>query len=183
MAKKGKIRGNWGVLLTIIGQLYRTPADALKEYVSNALDEWVKAKDRGEIQEPCKVTYMLEKSKVTIDYNSPGMDEDEFKAALSRVADSVKPGLAIRQIGRLGIGIFAFNQIGNTCTFYSKKSKGTPTIKVTLKSNSEEYETETARKRESRADLWYDHRDNPIKPGPNEISRVFDLCHATSVLR
>jgi hypothetical protein len=148
MAKK-KIRGNWGILLSYIGKLYRNPADALKEYVSNALDEWGRARNRGEMEGACEVTYSLEMSKITIDYNSPGMDEKEFEAALNKVAESAKPGLGIPQIGELGIGIFAFNQVGSTCTFYSKKAKGMPTIKVVLTGNSDDYDIDTAIKRES----------------------------------
>ena len=149
MAKK-KIRGNLGILLTYLGRLYGTPANAIKEYVSNGLDEWIKARDKGKIEGPCEVSYQLEKTKIVIDYNSPGMDEKEFQEALNRVADSIKRELTIPQIGELGIGIFAFNQVGNTCTFYSKKIKGAPTIKVILTSNSDEYEIETAKKMESR---------------------------------
>lgn len=147
MAKK-KIRGNMANLLTYIGSLYRNPADAIKEYISNALDEWRKA--REEMEGPCEVTYSLEKGKITIDYNSPGMDKKEFETALDKVADSVKPGLTVLQIGQLGIGVFAFNQVGNSCTFYSKKAKGMPTIKVVLRKQSDDAEIETATKRESR---------------------------------
>ncbi len=145
MAKK-KIHGNFGAVLTHLGRLYGTPANAIKEYISNALDEWTK----GKVEEPCRVTYALEKSRITIDYNSPGMDEKEFEEALDRVADSAKKELTEPQIGELGIGIFAYNQVGQTCTFYSKKAKGTPTVKVILKSNSDEYEIETAKKTEAR---------------------------------
>lgn len=149
MAKK-KIQGNMANLLTYIGNLYRNPADAIKEYISNALDEWRKARDRGEMKGPCEVTYSLEKGKIIIDYNSPGMDKKEFDVALDKVAESAKPGLTIPQIGELGIGIFAFNQVGNNCCFYSKKAKGMPTVKVVLRKQSDEAEIETATKRESR---------------------------------
>ena len=145
-----KIKGNVANMLTYLGSLYRNPGEALKEYISNAVDEWQRAKAKGEIEGPCKVDYSLEKGKITIDYNSPGMDEKEFEEALNRVADSAKSGLAVDQIGQLGIGIFAFNQVGTKCTFYSKKAKGNPTIKVTLTKQSDEYEIETAPKRESR---------------------------------
>lgn len=149
MAKK-KIRGNMANILTYLGSLYRNPADAIKEYISNAVDEWRKARDKGEMEGPCEVAYFLEKGKITINYNAPGMDKKEFEAALDKVADSVKPGLTIPQIGELGIGIFAFNQVGTSCTFYSKKAKGMPTIKVVLRKQSDDAEIETATKRESR---------------------------------
>lgn len=149
MTKK-KIQGNMANLLTYIGSLYRNPADAVKEYISNAVDEWQKARNKAEMEGPCRVTYSLEKGKITIDYNAPGMDKKEFEAALDKVADSVKLGLTIPQIGELGIGIFAFNQVGTSCTFYSKKAKGMPTIKVVLRKQSDSAEIETATKKESR---------------------------------
>lgn len=149
MAKK-KIRGNMANILTYLGSLYRNPADAIKEYVSNAVDEWRKARDRGEMEGPCEVGYLLEKGKITIDYNSPGMAQKEFEAALDKVADSVKPGLTVPQIGELGIGIFAFNQVGSSCTFYSKKAKAVATVKVVLRRQSADAEIETATKKESR---------------------------------
>lgn len=181
MAKK-KIRGNMGVLLTLLGTLYGRPDNAIKEYTSNALDEWIKAKEKGEMEGACEVSYLLEKEKITIDYNSPGMDEGEFDDALNRVADSIKQESTIRQIGKLGIGIFAFNQVGSTCTFYSKKAKGTPTIKVVLMSNSDDYDIDTAIKRESRLNpgmtivITRLHHD-PTKPrgplAPGSLQRFF----------
>ncbi len=181
MAKK-KIRGNMGVLLTLLGTLYGRPDNAIKEYTSNALDEWIKAKEKGEMEGVCEVSYLLEKEKITIDYNSPGMDEGEFDDALNRVADSIKRESTIRQIGKLGIGIFAFNQVGSTCTFYSKKAKGTPTIKVVLMSNSDDYDIDTAIKRESRLNpgmtvvITRLHHD-PTKPrgplAPGSLQRFF----------
>jgi hypothetical protein len=171
MAEK-KIRGNLGVLITYLGNLYGRPDNAIKEYISNALDEWIRAREKGEMEGHCEVSYRLEKAKITIDYNSPGMDEKEFEDALNRVGDSIKRESTIRQIGRLGIGIFAFNQVGSTCTFYSKKAKATPTIKVVLTSNSDDYDIDTAIKRESRANpgmtivITRLHQD-PTKPrGP-----------------
>jgi len=149
MAKK-KIHGNLGILLTYLGKLYGRPDNAIKEYISNALDEWIEARKKGEMEVPCEVSYLLEKARITIDYNSPGMDEKEFEDALNKVGESIKRESTIRQIGKLGIGIFAFNQVGSTCTFYSKKEKGMSTIKVVLISDSDEYEIETATKRESR---------------------------------
>ncbi|MBE0430820.1 MAG: ATP-binding protein [Dehalococcoidia bacterium] len=149
---KVKIHGNLGVLLTYLGELYGRPDNAVKEYISNALDEWIKAREKGEIEGPCEVTYCLEKERITIDYVSPGMDEQEFREALNKVGDSVKRESTVRQIGKLGIGIFAFNQVGSTCAFYSKKAKGTPTIKVVLRSNSDEAQIDVATKRESRRD-------------------------------
>lgn len=145
MAKKVEIQANLANLLTYIGSLYRNPADAMKEYVSNALDEWQK----GDMATPCEVDCRLEHSKIVITCNQPGMDEREFRDALQRVADSAKPGLGLPQIGQLGIGLFAFNQVGRKCTFLSKKGKNAPTVKVVLSSNSDEAQFDTALRREA----------------------------------
>ncbi len=131
-----------------LGSLYRNPADAIKEHVSNAVDEHLKAKEVGKALSVCNVTYSLEKDKVTIEYPY-GISNDEFENALQQVADSAKKSLTIKQIGQLGIGIFSFLQIGKKCVFFSKKDKGYETIKVTLQEGSDNAEFETARKRES----------------------------------
>ncbi len=179
MAKK-KIHGNLGVLLTYLGELYGRPDNAIKEYISNALDEWIKAREKFEGS--CEVSYTLEKERITIDYNSPGMDEKEFDDALNKVGESIKRESNIRQIGKLGIGIFAFNQVGSTCTFYSKKAKGMPTIKVVLMSNSDEYDIKTAIKRESRLNSGMTIvitrlKHDPTKPrgplAPAQLQRFF----------
>jgi len=179
---KVKIRGKFGVILTYLGELYGRPDNAIKEYISNALDEWIKARGKGEMEGPCEVSYLLEKDKITIDYNPPGMDKQEFKKALNKVGDSVKRESTIRQIGNLGIGIFAFNQVGSTCTFYSRKAKGTPTIKVVLMSNSDDYDIDTATKRESRLNpgmtiVISRLKQDPTKPrgplAPGSLQRFF----------
>ncbi len=131
-----------------LGSLYRNPADAIKEHISNAVDEHFKAKKIGKAFPVCEVTYSLQKDRVTIEYPY-GMSKEEFIDALQRVADSAKKSLDFKQIGQLGIGMFSFLQIGKKCTFYSKKDKGTETIRVTLREGSDNAEFETARKRES----------------------------------
>ena len=61
------------------------------------------------------------------------------------------PGDA-RTIGRLlGIGIFSFQQIGWRCTFYTRKTMLSETLKVVPKEGSEEASVETALARESLA--------------------------------
>jgi hypothetical protein len=131
-----------------LGSLYRNPADAIKEHVSNAVDEHLKAKEIGKALPVCKVTYSLEKDKVTIEYPY-GMSKEEFADAFQRVADSAKSSLDFKQIGQLGIGIFSFLQIGKKCTFYSKKDKGHETVRVTLREGSDAAEFETVTKRET----------------------------------
>jgi hypothetical protein len=146
MSRK-KIRGNMANLLTYIGSLYRNPADAAKEYISNALDAWSEGRQAGIIEGSCRVEYALSRDQVRIHYNSPGMNAREFEQALDRVAASVK--LGTKQIGQLGIGLFAFNQIGDRCTFYSRKSGADRTVKVSLRRQSDEAEIEAAVRRES----------------------------------
>ena len=124
--------------LITLGSMYRSAADAIKEYVSNALDEWAMARSRGAPDQQCWVSFTLEKKAITIDYNAPGMDADSFETALRHVVDSAKRDSAVPQIGRLGIGLWAFNQVGTRATFLSKRSLDSSTIKVVLSRDSAE---------------------------------------------
>ena len=124
--------------LITLGSMYRSAADAIKEYVSNALDEWAMARSRGAAIQQCQVTFTLEKKAITIGYNAPGMDADSFETALRHVVDSAKRDSAVPQIGRLGIGLWAFNQVGTQATFLSKRSPDSPTLKVILSRESAE---------------------------------------------
>ena len=130
-----------------LGSLYRNPADAIKEYVSNAIDGHLEAKNIGKAFPAYRVTFTLEKDRVTIEHPY-GMPDKEFKDALQKVADSEKKSLDFKQIGRLGIGMFSFLQIGRKCVFFSKKDKGYETIKVTLREGSDIAGFEAAIKRE-----------------------------------
>jgi hypothetical protein len=146
--KKVPIKLHTANALRWLGSLYRNPAEAIKEHVSNAIDEHFKAKESGAALLNCKVTFSMEKDKVIIEYPY-GMTREEFMDALQRVADSAKKELGFKQIGQLGIGMFSFLQIGKKCIFLSKKDEGQETIKVTLKDGSNEAGFETAMKRES----------------------------------
>ena len=140
--------GSLATVLRLLGSLYRSPADAIKEHVSNAIDEHLKAKGIGKGLPVCQVTFAFQKDRVIIEYPY-GMSKEEFEKVLQQVAESGKKTLDVRQIGQLGIGIFSFFQIGKKCTFFSKKDKGDETIKVTLRERSDDAEFETALKRES----------------------------------
>lgn len=124
--------------LITLGSMYRSSADAIKEYVSNALDEWAMARSRGAPCQQCQVAFTLAKKAITIDYNAPGMDADAFETALRHVVDSSKRDSLVPQIGRLGIGLWAFNQVGTQATFLSKRSPDSPTLKVVLSRESAE---------------------------------------------
>lgn len=89
MTRRVPIKMNVANALQWLGTLYRNPADAIKEHISNAIDEHLKAQKAGTAREDCHVSFNLEKSKVVIEYPY-GMDREEFEAALQRVADSVK---------------------------------------------------------------------------------------------
>ena len=150
MAEKGKIRANLGNLLTYIGQLYRNPKDALKEYISNAIDAWIEARVSGRQNACCVVSILLTRDRVTVkSHSQPGKDDKGLKIMMARVAESMKPKLGVPQIGRLAIGVFAFNQIGTKTICYSKARIGEPTWKLTLRKGSDEFEIEAAPKREA----------------------------------
>ena len=138
MEKIVSVEINKANALITLGSMYRSAADAIKEYVSNALDEWAMARSRGAPAQQCRVAFTLEKKAITIDYNAPGMDADSFETALRHVVDSTKRHSTIPQIGRLGIGLWAFNQVGTQATFISKRSPDSPTIKVVLSRDSAE---------------------------------------------
>ena len=42
--------------LITLGSMYRSAADAIKEYVSNALDEWAIARSEARGEEQCRVS-------------------------------------------------------------------------------------------------------------------------------
>lgn len=178
MAKKVKIQGNMAAMLSYLGQLYQSPADALKEYISNALDAWREGIDLGLLLDICEVHCKLTPSKIVIEHNAPGMDENEFEDRLQRVADSLKKGKDIAQIGQLGIGLWGFMQVGKKCTFFSKKAAGLPTLRVTLKEGHDSAEFEKATKREALSEpgmriIISDLKTKPTKArGPLAVDRL-----------
>ena len=133
-----------------LGTLYRNPAEAIKEHVSNAIDEHLKAKLTGTAYERCDVMFTLDRRQIAIEYPY-GMSRAEFESALRRVADSAKRAGAAKTIGRLGIGIFSFQQIGRRCTFFSRKTAASETLRVVLKEGAEDASIETALARDALA--------------------------------
>lgn len=146
--KKIPIKIHTANALQWLGSLYRNPADAIKEHVSNAIDEHAKARAAGLAHSTCRINFKLEKDRVTISYPY-GMSRQEFESALQRVADSAKKSCDFQQIGQLGIGMFCFFQIGSKCTFISKKSAESDAFRVTLRGGSGHAEFESVPKRES----------------------------------
>lgn len=147
MAQRIPIQIHVANALQWLGTLYRSPADALKEHVSNAIDEHLKAQLDGTARDRCHVVFHLDRKQVVVEYPY-GMTRPEFESALQRVADSAKQ-TRVRAIGRLGIGIFGFQQIGRKCTFYSRKTTAAETLRVVLKEGSDQAFIETSRVRES----------------------------------
>jgi hypothetical protein len=131
-----------------LGTLYRNPAEAIKEHVSNAIDEHLKARLSGTAGERCDVTFTLDRRQIVIEYPY-GMSRAEFESALRRVADSAKRAGEARTIGRLGIGIFSFQQIGRRCTFYARKTMASETLRVVLKEGADDASVETALARDA----------------------------------
>ena len=148
MAQRIPIQLHVANALQWLGTLYRNPADALKEHVSNAIDEHLKAKLEGTAHERCAVTFTLDRRHVIIEYPY-GMSRVEFESALRRVANSAKRVGSAQTIGRLGIGIFSFQQVGRRCTFFTRKTMLSDTLRVILKEGADEATIETALARES----------------------------------
>jgi hypothetical protein len=151
MAQRIPIQLHVANALQWLGTLYRNPADALKEHVSNAIDEHLKAKVAGTAHDRCAVTFTLDRRSVAIEYPY-GMSRAEFESARHRVADSAKRTGSAKTIGRLGIGIFSFQQIGRKCTFYTRKTALADTLRVVLKEGSDEASVETAPARDHLAE-------------------------------
>jgi hypothetical protein len=150
MAQRIPIQLHVANALQWLGTLYRNPAEAIKEHVSNAIDEHLKAKLTESAHDRCDVVFTLDRKQVTVDYPY-GMSRKEFESALQRVADSAKRASGAGTIGRLGIGIFSFQQIGRRCAFLSRKTVASETMKVVLKEGSDEATIETALAREALA--------------------------------
>lgn len=147
MAQRIPIQLHVANALQWLGTLYRSPADALKEHVSNAIDEHVKARAAGHAFQHCDVVFTLDRRHITIEYPY-GMTRTEFETALQRVANSAKRVGTARTIGRLGIGIFSFQQIGRKCTFYTRKTALSETLRVVLREGDDEASLETSPARE-----------------------------------
>jgi len=95
--RKVQIKLHTANALKWLGSLYRNPADAIKEHVSNAIDEHLKARNLSKAYPICCVRYKLDKDRVTVEYPY-GMSKEEFEDALHRVADSAKKSLDINHL-------------------------------------------------------------------------------------
>lgn len=158
-----EVKVNTANVLRSLGTLYRNPAEAIKEYVSNALDSFLANPGTVDV---CQVDYKLTAGSITINCNTPGMNQKEFEAALQSVADSVKQKLEVYQIGRLGIGIWAFHQCGRRAEFLSKKGPKDETIKVVLKEGDDHAEVSSATKKEQLSAAGMQVKITSLKTAP-----------------
>ena len=66
MAQRIPIQLHVANALQWLGTLYRNPAEAIKEHVSNAIDEHVKAKLTGTAHDRCDVTFTLDRRHASL---------------------------------------------------------------------------------------------------------------------
>jgi hypothetical protein len=100
MAQRIPIQLHVANALQWLGTLYRSPADALKEHVSNAIDEHVKARLDGTAHDRCHVTFTVDRRHVVVEYPY-GMSRAEFESAL-QAANSAKRAGTVRTVGAPG---------------------------------------------------------------------------------
>ena len=140
----------------------------------------LKAKLTGAAHDRCNVTFTLDRRSVTIEYPY-GMSRAEFESALQRVADSAKRTGSARTIGRLGIGIFSFQQVGRRCTFYTRKTRLADTVRVVLKEGSDEVSVETAPARDSLSEPGLRVIISELKFESHAVARTAGPRHAPPV--
>ena len=152
MARKS-IELHKGNALAYLGQIYRNHREAAKEYITNALDGWYSA--NGVAGPHCVVNLNFKPDAIRIESSGyPGMDQDDFERAMQSVAQSLKVGSSVRQVGERGIGLFAFQQFANKATIWSKKEPHGPTWRFELRKGEADYDWQQAI-----------HRERLTKPG------------------
>lgn len=141
------IKVNTAKVLILLGRFYQSLPDAIKEYVSNAVDAFLTHRRKGTV----KVRIELHHKSIFIFYDSPGMTDREFREALQSVADSIKVKARedIGQIGRLGVGLWNFLQYARRAEFLSRGTENGITWKVVLREGEEEADFSRATSKES----------------------------------
>ena len=136
-----------GNTLAYLGSIYNNPRDALKEYISNALDGWLDAADAAGPY--CDVRLQFDPQAIRIASSGyPGMDQGDVTRVMQSVARSLKVSAKARQIGERGIGLFAFQQFATKATFWTKKDLNGATWRFELKKGEPDYEWQQAINRE-----------------------------------
>ena len=131
---KEKIYVSRKILADVGRGIYRTPANAIKELVSNAFDAcatWVKISTN--------VPYF---DVFTCEDNGEGMTFEELRKIFKRIGSSTKRAGGIQYnkckgskrpiIGKIGIGLLAVSQICDKFTIISKKKKQKEGLKATI---------------------------------------------------
>ena len=146
MARKS-IELHKGNALAYLGQIYKNHREAAKEYITNALDGWYSA--NGVAGPHCAVDLRFNPNAICIESSGyPGMDQYDFERAMQSVAQSLKVGATVRQVGERGIGLFAFQQFASRATFWSKKEPQGPTWRFELRKGEADYDWQEAIRRE-----------------------------------
>jgi len=131
---KEKIYVSRKILADIGRGIYRTPANAIKELVSNAFDAcatWVKI-----------TTNMPYFDIFTCEDNGEGITSDELREIFKRIGSSTKRARGVQYkkcrnfkrpvIGKIGIGLLAVSQICDKFTIISKKKNQQEALKATV---------------------------------------------------
>lgn len=100
--------------------LYPDPRNALREYVTNAIDILLEQGARRE-DSLIKILLMPEDRRIIVSDNGKGMNNAFVESLPGRIANSAKRG-RIDQRGEKGIGILAFGSMGHQVHVISKEA-------------------------------------------------------------
>jgi hypothetical protein len=161
----------------VTGQAYQEPKDALNEFVSNAVDEYVEHDLAG-----ARITIHLRRRGtrpvVAVVDDGRGMSPNRLREIARNLFDSRKAGDE-RTLGEKAIGILAFQQLGAKCDVVSRAEASDETWKLTL------------RRGEATAELAPDRRRPRQLPGTTvyisdldpEVLRVLTLRKVVDYMR
>lgn len=126
---RGEIKVASRIVDYLSSGLYKSPGSCLKELVNNSYDA------------DSSVVHVLVKpdaDTIIIEDDGIGLSRDEFISHFDRVAESHKrddgdtTASGRKEIGRIGIGFIAANEICNEMEIYSTKSGSTELLHVTV---------------------------------------------------
>lgn len=126
---KGEIKVASRIVDYLSSGLYKTPGSCLKELVNNSYDA-----DAGTVF----VLVKPDADTIIIEDDGIGMSREEFVRHFDRVAESHKRAITDRtrsgrhQIGRIGIGFIAANEICDEMEIFSTKRGSTELLHVTV---------------------------------------------------
>jgi len=109
------------ILQSIASGIYRTPANAIKELLSNSFDaDATKVDVNIDIDQLSRLVH-----RITVTDNGVGINTDDFEYSLTHIGASIKKlegELTSRDrpiVGRIGIGLLSAGQASNTFSFIS----------------------------------------------------------------